>query len=249
MILSVFTPSPIAWDNDNFIDSSFWALNPSDDDIVKALYVDESDYDTAYTTNWSGYDGTQCTDMKVEYISDVLPWTLSDNTIYVLTTWAMDLSYTVNLWTCTTVISQVESGTSINFIKNIDAWLYVWNNKTYAIMDNINILKEWNKYIDFWIFVEWSKITINNVYVSNFDTMWLYLLNSNYNLLNNIIVTKCWYSWIYFESCKYNKTNNYTCYNTAYMWLAADNSSFNCFYNILVYDIYQKDEGWTIWAI
>ncbi len=43
-----------SWDNDNFLDDSFWSQNPTDTNIVCALYGANSQDQTAYTTTWLG---------------------------------------------------------------------------------------------------------------------------------------------------------------------------------------------------
>ena len=74
--------------NDNFIDSTFWATNPSSGDIINALYGDGSGGTdtTAYTKYWTG-NFCLTSAMTVSYISpgiNTIPASPSANTIYVL---------------------------------------------------------------------------------------------------------------------------------------------------------------------
>lgn len=55
-------------DNNNFIDETFRAMNPTDDNIICAIYGSEDDTDTAYTHTWLGYNDTTCLDAGMNVI-------------------------------------------------------------------------------------------------------------------------------------------------------------------------------------
>jgi hypothetical protein len=72
------------WNNDKWIDSSFWALNPSSQNIICAIYGSSTDTGTAYTKLWDNYVSNDCisANMTVSYVSSVS--SINANTIYVL---------------------------------------------------------------------------------------------------------------------------------------------------------------------
>lgn len=64
----------------DFLDSAFWAGNPTNAEIIAALYGTNS----AYTNGWSS-NPCNTANMQVDYFT-TLPTTLSSNKIYVLQT-------------------------------------------------------------------------------------------------------------------------------------------------------------------
>ena len=103
------------WNNNKYIDQSFWELNPDDQNIISALYGSNDSWldTTAYTQSRSGRDTTQCSGdtMQVVY-KDVLDTTaLASNTIYVLTNPLSIMASTTVLANCSAVISKNATGT------------------------------------------------------------------------------------------------------------------------------------------
>lgn len=78
----------INWSNTQFIDSAFWAQNPTSGDIVAAVFGSNSlaPSATAYTQGWSTNACLGGSTKTVQYVgTDSLPQLLTSNTIYVLT--------------------------------------------------------------------------------------------------------------------------------------------------------------------
>lgn len=72
----------------NFLNQRFWDQNPSDENIICALYGESPTHDmTAYTQIRNTYDTTQCSgvNMNVVYTGNLSITTLATNTIYVVT--------------------------------------------------------------------------------------------------------------------------------------------------------------------
>ena len=59
------------WNNDNFINPTFWSQSPTADNIICALYGSGVGDQTAYTKKWYAYDETTCLNagMTVSYTS------------------------------------------------------------------------------------------------------------------------------------------------------------------------------------
>ena len=86
----------INWDNDNFIDQTFWDQSPTDQDIKNALYGSSQSDTTAYTKEWTDRTYSDCNNATISYVSD-LPSTLNDKTIYVLDTDIIDTNHKITM--------------------------------------------------------------------------------------------------------------------------------------------------------
>lgn len=78
-------PLGSGWNNiTSYIDSTFWSNNPTDDDIITALYG-TGDEGSIYTQNWTGYTSGSCLNnpMSVEH-TGTIPAIINTNTIYVI---------------------------------------------------------------------------------------------------------------------------------------------------------------------
>lgn len=205
----------VVWDNDNFLNSTFWSQNPSDEDIIDALYGSEDDK-TAYTLNWSWYS-QDCSENTVLYVSD-LPSELTENTVYVLDTWDVTIASTVEMSDCSAIISK----TGTTFYSNAKLVTGInLENINYAILDNISM--DWASKVAWWVHTkstnwivmyESSNNTINNFEAWDWGGAWIYALYSSNN--NNIQNTKVYNSayWIRFYSgWNYNVINNVMTFN------------------------------------
>ncbi len=78
----------INWSNTQFIDSAFWAQNPTSGDIVAAVFGSNplAPTTTAYQQNWDTNSCLGGSAIAVQYVAtNSLPLQLNPNTIYVLT--------------------------------------------------------------------------------------------------------------------------------------------------------------------
>ena len=105
-----------SWNNDNFIDETFWETNPTEFDIIYAIYWSEWDYDTAYTSLWDNYDGSDCKWMKVVEIW-IIPDSIDANTIYLLSWNSFMIEDPIELKDCSSIISKnwAEIFTNVKF--------------------------------------------------------------------------------------------------------------------------------------
>lgn len=120
-------------DTNRYIDDTFWNKNPTTGDIFDALYSGT----TIYTKNMSWY--TQCNKLNTNIIEltwdntsiKVLPQTITDNTIYILSG-----------WTYTVINKMTLSGNCIAFIGRWSdvnfGWIIDTTNAKYTIIDNIS---------------------------------------------------------------------------------------------------------------
>jgi len=211
----------IVWNNDNLLDHSFRAQNPSDEDIIDALYWSEWDT-TAYTLWWP----STCTNMSVVHIttSNWLPTTLNANTIYVLDTGTIIKDVQVNMSNCSAIISSLENMTTFySTIKKSAYEIYI-DDKQYCILDNLHI--DWRSNSNWGshsknqavIFDHWSKYnTIHLINVHGHTPFWIWFYNgSNYNKLYNIIAYDNWETVTRWAWVGFNTNSNY---NFAY-WIS-----------------------------
>ena len=238
--------SPTNWDNDHFINSDFWSQNPSDEDIIAALYWSEWD-STAYSLWWPGL----CINMNVIHVftDDWLPTSLSENTIYVLEVESLFLQGQTMLNNCSAIISKNNSefGTKIySSVAVWDKWILFSNWKSNIIIDNVSI--DWYSYwnstgASILQFERSSYNTINNITLYNTNQSCLVLSQwSNYNKLNNAHIYNAQRYWISFSANSNNNTmNNVQVYNNnlttkSYAVYILGWSTKNVFNNALVYN-------------
>ena len=221
----------INWDNDSFINSDFWSQNPSDEDIIAALYWSEWD-STAYSLWWPGL----CTNMNVIHIttSDWLPTSLSENTIYVLDVDSLFLQWQTALNNCSAIISSKNSefGTKIySSVAVLDKWILFSNWKSNIIIDNVSI--DWYSYWN----STWASIL-------QFD-------NSSYNTINNISLYNTNQSCLVFSQwSNYNKLNNAHIYNAQRYWISLSaNSNSNSMNNIQVYNNNLTTKSYAVYIL
>ncbi|MCX6824520.1 MAG: hypothetical protein NT085_05365 [candidate division SR1 bacterium] len=127
------------WNNDNFLDTTFWDASPSTGDIIAALYGDGSGGvdTTAYTQTRSSIS-CETGNMSVEYITpgeDTLPENLSDNTIYVLEAGDYTTTTERTLGTCTAILGKGTVNITANF--TTDNALISSSSKINIIVDNL----------------------------------------------------------------------------------------------------------------
>lgn len=212
-------------DNDNFINWAFWELNPTDNNIVCALYGAEEDTSTAYTNIWTWYTSWSCLlGMTVVYTWNI-PELLTDNTIYVIESWSYDISTGTSMANCSAIIS---SGNVL--INKIWAFNMIYSDrKNNTILDSIHLNGSW--FASNGIYINLSgNSTINNVETYN-NAIWISLNSANYVTINNSISHNNTHG-IYTNLSSNNIITGSKTHNNSQHWLYLRTSQYNVFDNI-----------------
>ena len=205
---------PDWWDNDKFLDESFWSQDPSEENIICALYGKNKNDTTAYTQIWDSEYHDRCYGMQVVY-TGTLPTNLTPNTIYVLNTGAVITAWTIWPKHCNAIISK--SGSTIYSSKKTTYQFHFYGSN-YWIMDNL--ILDWTNNGKWWKHEKGGWI------------VWAGLENSNYKSFNNVVVFDSSY-WISSEGA-FNLLNNITVFRTNY-WITV-NSWNNLLNNIIMFE-------------
>jgi len=169
----------ITWNNNNFINSWFWNQNPSQCDIIYALYgtwTNGADT-TAYTSNGSGrWWICNYTNMNVKYLTwgtNKIPVTGNDYTIYVLSSGTYIQNDAINpteMGKCTSIIWT--TGT-ILFSGTAEGQPYFGVRWTGTIFDNIIFKGRYGVWIEWWmISIGWKFTMINNFIADGVTINW-----------------------------------------------------------------------------
>jgi len=210
------------WDNRNFLTGRFWSLNPTDEQIICALYGSGGGNTTAYTKQWKD-NNCNISNMRVNRVSS-LPTTLSGHTIYVLdSNITKNSCYQIDMDSCSAIVSS--DGIFMRWIE-IDSHI---NN----IIDNIKIL--WEILCDNWMKIKWWNISINNISVWKTNKYWIFIDSTRYLIVNNTKSYNNQYG-IYLESSLKNTFNNIQTYNNTIDWIYLENSTENTFNNMQIYN-------------
>jgi hypothetical protein len=238
------------WNNDNFIDDSFWAQNPSDLNILCAIYGSGGTDKTAYTQFWKWWeyaDSCNVVSMSVVHVTNPnnIPFgNISSNTVYVFPSGSYNLPNNVYMEDCSAFISSGDLT-----IRNINNNIQISRN--YIVLDNINIDSDVANY---GLLVDLAEqISLHNMNVYNAEataieatrTTELYLdtvniFNNNKNgifsnrlfssIFNNINVHNNKNIWILLEGDVFDTTiNNSKIYNNYdnIVMILNENSSIN----------------------
>lgn len=165
----------------NWLDANFRASNPSDGNIIYALYGNGQAGDTAYTKHWTG----SCIPTNVvRYNNMTFPWgTLPGNTVYVLESWNYSISSQITMNNCSAIIGN--GNVTIERIWAITSMIYI-PTKTNIILDNIEL--SGNNLGQYWILMSSSiNNTINNIKTHHNTVNGIHInTNSANNTFNNI---------------------------------------------------------------
>lgn len=103
---TTWTVGAITWDNSNYLTWSFRDQNPTDYDIVTALYGTGNE-GSIYTSGRDWYDVNTClaSTIHVEYPSDLTSNPINAYTIYVVAPWTYDIDHEIVLQNCSAIIS------------------------------------------------------------------------------------------------------------------------------------------------
>lgn len=189
-LLPGWNTSVWVWDNNNFIDSSFWPMVTTGSDIKNAVYGADPIDPTAYTQYFSG-SHTCNTGMVVDVIQswfNTIPEFLTGNTIYVLDEgdYISDRTITANN-NCTAIIwyetvNLYSSGFLINWMLLID-----WD---FNVLDNLLIDSEFDWTSNhaknaLWVAIHWYNNTVHKVEALSAETV--FTLSWSYIYMDNII--------------------------------------------------------------
>lgn len=236
------------WNNDVFIDQTFWAQWTNDQQIKEALFGVNTWDKTAYTEarSWNDCD---IDNMTVEYKypwTDSIPQQLSSNTIYVLNPWNYKITYNDWIWMsgCNAIIWSGDiTFYSTNTLSSYAMFYLSWTQNN--IIDNINIDGEsnWNLGIhsknDYWMrLVNTTNAVVNHVEVYNNFYVWIHYSNSNMNIVNNSKFYNNYY-WILFYLSTNNTINNSQSFNNLLQWMLFSFSTWNVVNNSQSYSNYQ----------
>lgn len=231
IILNTILDCATWWDNNNFITGGFRAGSPTNDNIICALYGSWVGDTTAYTQFWTWRDTTQCSgiQMNVIYTGNLSLATLASNTIYVLTDNISTWNATINLWTCSAIISNQNTGTtfySTIWLGTNNSMFYLINSSN-VIFDNILIdgTSDGNGWTHTWngngihINSNLKNISMNNIMSYNNNGCGVYSLFwpiSNH-ISNSKFFNNTW--WIHLWQTQNITIENSQIYNNSYWFL------------------------------
>ena len=232
------------WDNDHFLTPNFWNLDPTDSQVVCALYGSGWNDQTAYTMWWDHYQAwTTCgrlTDMRVVR-TDRWPGTLNQNTVYVLTSTWISVGSDIILPKCTAIVSSQVDGKD-TVIMDIE-WVII--GEQYGILDNLSLVWQWA-----WAWVGMHKATYNTLNVVKIYgwEQWVDLDGAWNNVLNNLQVynNKIWI-WLNNGSI-HNAINNSQVYYNEKEWIDFDDSYENIVSNTEIYghNVWLSFANWSV---
>lgn len=158
------------WNADMWINNSFREQNPSNWNVIAALFGNWYPWSSPYNRYWNDF----CLPNKITYVHNMDQiQNMVRDTIYVIEDWfyyiesdiiPADCSAIIWKWTWEVILS--------------GGWIKL-NNKTNVILDNL--------------IIEWNNIQLNNTRYSTLNNievkdtqLWIKLYNSHYNRLNRI---------------------------------------------------------------
>ena len=211
------------WDNNNFIDNSFWNNNPDYCDIIAALYGEAIDWTdgTAYTYNRDSTRSGQCNveNTEVTFLTwgtGKIDYNMASNTVYVLTSGDYIQTGIINFSICNAILG---SGTTVLYSTGALSAMIYWSYSMYNVFDNIIINGTWGWVVpvhtqnDYWILLfHTENNSINNVKIYNNDNGIYINDGSDFNNINNSELYNNG-NWISFYISFYNVLNNIQTYN------------------------------------
>ena len=263
-IFSITTQNPppapwFSWNNDNFINDSFWRANPTDTQIKEAIFGNSGDINTAYTQERSS---NVCSTWTINIVNvqnyavsgiNSLPQLLAANTIYVLNSGTYITSgqiyYNGN---CSAVIGK--STTKIYSSVALESWaastcIFKSTSKDNIILSDIKIdwLQDWlgnyryagnlssgNSYGVY--FYNMKNGSIHAVSMYN-NRVWLQVETAE-----NVVVTEMLsynngvYGLQIVNNAKTNHINNSQIFNNNSVWLYITNSTGTIIHNVQTYN-------------
>jgi len=239
------------WDNNNFVNDSFWRQWPTNTQIKEALFGNIWDIRTAYTQERTG---NNCATWNISIVNvqnyavsgiNSLPQTLAANTIYVLSSWTYITSGQINYnGNCTAVIwkwnVKMYSSIALNGASSVSA-MFKSNGKNNIILSDIKI--DWLQ--------DWFGSYRYNWDVSSGNWYWIYFYNMKNGTINAISSSNNRY-WLQIQTTESVVVSNSLMYNNwVYGIELLSNTSPNYFVNNQVFDnksvwFYMGNSTWQI---
>lgn len=213
----------LPWNNaSSYLSWDFWEASPTDEDVIRALYG-SGDGGSVYTTNWSGYTSGSCLNAGMDVVyTGVIPSTLDSNTIYVIASGTYEVTSTIEMNSCSALIS---SGTVIL------SWAMTNNPFIYSedvhniILENIGIVS-YNTDRTPWDGIRIynsTNFSINNTNIYNRNN-WIFILSSSYGNITHL-ETYEHTNWLFLHSAEHVYTESILTYNNTLAGLSIENGS------------------------
>lgn len=184
-------------DNTNFINDNFRNSNPTNSEIINALYGDgvtTGDNGTAYTKNWN-IANCDIGSMSVTTLlpgTDTIPETLSENTIYVLEEWDYITTRQIIASNCSALVGKAPTWIYTDQYLDLNASTIYLPNESNIILDNIKIhgSQNWSgwyhdpNYSN--IIIISNNSTLYKVHNTSSQQQWISLAGS-YNYINKLV--------------------------------------------------------------
>lgn len=247
----------ITRNNDNFINSGFRNQNPTDCDIVYALYGTWTNgQDTsAYTKNWNGRDG-RCnyTNMNIVYLTggtNKIPLYIPWKTIYVLESWAYIQTWTTYMDSCSVIIGKGNTASAMYTNTQMANSIEI-NKVVFTILDNIAIDGTGNGaggthsingnalYYLWWA----QSHTINNSTIKN-NNYGIYHNSSSYRGLYNSHIYNTTNDGMYLNSSSNSTIENTSIYNNGWYAILPYTTSSNNTYSGI--QLFNNNGGIMLW--
>lgn len=209
-----WTATSFNWNNNQFLTWWFWSQNPTNEQIINALFGANS----AYTMNRPSQN-CNTGNITVSRISDSsLTNNLTENKIYILQSSWVTISSAITIPKCTAIVSSVNGGTTIYSNSQLPAWQMFkiqWSQLRNIIIDNINF--------------EWQYSKAWAAHTSNTNCIYIYGNAENINTLtnvtiNNSTISRCtnWvnidWNWFIWDT-QYIALNNLRLINNGNYWI------------------------------
>ena len=227
---TTWTVWAIDWDNSNYLSGSFRDENPTTWDIITALYGSGDD-GSVYTENWSGYNSGSCLNAGMDVVyTGVIPNTLDSNTIYVIASGTYEVTSTIEMNSCSALIS---SGiVTLSWAMTNNPFIYSEDAHN-IILENIGIVS-YNTDRTPWDGIQIynsTNFSINNTSVYNRNN-WISLPLSLYWNITRIETYENT-NGLYLYSSENIIVEEINTHDNTTIWISLQNSGNNSFDNII----------------
>lgn len=190
------------WNADLWINNSFWEQNPSNWNIITALFGNWYPWSSPYNRYWTWF----CLPNKITYVQNIAQiQNMVRDTIYVIEPGVYNISTPIMPGNCSAIVWKWTWETTFVVGNNI---AFDITDKHDVILDNINI--SGNNLT--WISLKNSNYnTFHNIEIYN-ASLWFNLYNSSYNRLNRIKSHNS-DKWISIYQWTFNFVSNSELYN------------------------------------
>lgn len=173
-------PLGSGWNNiTSYIDSTFWSNNPTDDDIITALYG-TGDEGSVYTDNRSDYGSGDCLNPWMTVVRTwVIPTTITANTIYVLNGWTYTISAPIEMAECSAITATGDVTIEKNGVFDVISMSWIH----YSIINDIKIDGNYFNGDGISIFSGDSN-TIHSINIAENKDFWIQIKNTHHLKIN-----------------------------------------------------------------